>query len=208
MSASRSGTCRPILEPRGDRLRWETGGKAPQRTWTIMADGSGLRPLYPEAPYEWITHEAVIGKDEVVFAMARMAISSPVRPGRNRTMAARGRGKKPTGVGVINLRTRQMRIVGQVPLWSGGRSTGTLPDRPTAAGPPPTTSSMRSGSTTGTTARSLCWPAPERWRGSHSPDVQRRRHEDRGPVRPDLQGSKVFEHLHRPVAQERAQSDV
>ncbi len=48
---------------------WETGGKAPQRTWTVMADGSGLRPLYPEAPYEWITHEAVIGKDEVVFAM-------------------------------------------------------------------------------------------------------------------------------------------
>ena len=26
---------------------WETGGKAPQRTWTVMSDGSGLRPLYP-----------------------------------------------------------------------------------------------------------------------------------------------------------------
>jgi len=23
---------------------WETGGKAPQRTWTVMADGTGLRP--------------------------------------------------------------------------------------------------------------------------------------------------------------------
>ena len=37
---------------------WETGGKAPQRTWFVKSDGSGLRPLYPEAPYEWITHEA------------------------------------------------------------------------------------------------------------------------------------------------------
>ncbi len=25
---------------------WETGGKAPQRTWTVMSDGTGLRPLY------------------------------------------------------------------------------------------------------------------------------------------------------------------
>ena len=31
---------------------WETGGKSPQRTWTVMADGSGLRPLYPESEYE------------------------------------------------------------------------------------------------------------------------------------------------------------
>src|SRR5690606_30803947 len=48
---------------------WETGGKSPQRTWTVMADGSGLRPLYPEADYEWVTHEAVITKDEVAFAI-------------------------------------------------------------------------------------------------------------------------------------------
>jgi oligogalacturonide lyase len=26
---------------------WETGGKSPQRTWTVMSDGTGLRPLYP-----------------------------------------------------------------------------------------------------------------------------------------------------------------
>ena len=45
----------------------ETGGKAPQRTWTVRADGTGLRPLYPEAPYEWVTHEAVITKDEVAI---------------------------------------------------------------------------------------------------------------------------------------------
>ena len=48
---------------------WETGGKAPQRTWTVMADGKGLRPLYPEASYDWITHEAIITKDEVAIAI-------------------------------------------------------------------------------------------------------------------------------------------
>jgi oligogalacturonide lyase len=100
---------------------WETGGKAPQRTWTVMADGSGLRPLYPEAPYEWITHEAVIGKDEVVFAMCengRLITSGGPEP----SYGTAGTWEHPTGVGIINLRTRQMRIVGQVPLWSGGRS--------------------------------------------------------------------------------------
>ena len=100
---------------------WETGGKAPQRTWTVMADGSGLRPLYPEAPYEWITHEAVIGKDEVVFAMCengRLITAAGPEP----NYGTAGTWEHPTGVGVINLRTRQMRIVGQVPLWSGGRS--------------------------------------------------------------------------------------
>src|SRR6478752_1535321 len=48
---------------------WETGGKSPQRTWTVMADGTGLRPLYPESEYEWVTHEAVITKDEVAIAI-------------------------------------------------------------------------------------------------------------------------------------------
>ena len=48
---------------------WETGGKAPQRTWIVNADGTGLRPLYPESEYEWITHEAVISPDEVAIAI-------------------------------------------------------------------------------------------------------------------------------------------
>jgi oligogalacturonide lyase len=100
---------------------WETGGKAPQRTWTVMADGSGLRPLYPEAPYEWITHEAVIGKDEVAFAMCENGrLISNAGPEPNYGTA--GTWEHPTGVGIINLRTRQMRIAGQVPIWSGGRS--------------------------------------------------------------------------------------
>jgi oligogalacturonide lyase len=100
---------------------WETGGKAPQRTWFVNADGSGLRPLYPEAPYEWITHEAVISKDEVAFAMCENGrLITEAGPEPNYGTA--GTWEHPTGVGIINLRTRQMRIAGQVPLWSGGRS--------------------------------------------------------------------------------------
>src|SRR5262249_6283087 len=48
---------------------WETGGKAPQRTWYVNGDGTGLRPLFPEAEFDWITHEAFISKDEVAIAI-------------------------------------------------------------------------------------------------------------------------------------------
>ena len=68
---------------------WETGGKSPQRTWTVMADGTGLRPLYPESEYEWVTHEAVISKDEVAIAiMGHRKI-----PGTNKTAADRNTSK-------------------------------------------------------------------------------------------------------------------
>ncbi len=96
---------------------WETGGKAPQRTWTVMADGTGLRPLYPEAEYEWITHEAVITKDEVAIAIIA---HQPV--GTKNEWGIAGTAEHPTGVGIVNLRTREMRIVGQVPVDNPGRS--------------------------------------------------------------------------------------
>ncbi len=134
---------------------WETGGKSPQRTWTVLADGTGLRPLYPEASYEWVTHEAVITKDEVaiailylrppVFPGSRPPMASPVAPppaapaapgapgapGARRRAAGStdmnawgpvGDDAHPTGVGIVNLRTREMRIVGQLPLGDPGRS--------------------------------------------------------------------------------------
>jgi oligogalacturonide lyase len=93
---------------------WETGGKAPQRTWTVMADGTGLRPLYPEAPYEWITHEAVITKDEVAFA-----IMGHRKVGTNDAWGPSGTREHPTGLAIVNLRTREMRIVAQTPSGSG-----------------------------------------------------------------------------------------
>jgi oligogalacturonide lyase len=96
---------------------WETGGKSPQRTWTVLADGTGLRPLYPEAPYDWITHEAVITKDEVAIAILA---HQPV--GTKNAWGIAGTGEHPTGVGIVNLRTREMRIIGQVPMGNPGRS--------------------------------------------------------------------------------------
>jgi len=98
---------------------WETGGKAPQRTWTVKSDGTGLRPLWPEAAYDWVTHEAVITKDEVAIAILahrRPGLTSESEWGVSST------GEYPTGLGIVNLRTREMRIVGQVPIGDPGRS--------------------------------------------------------------------------------------
>jgi oligogalacturonide lyase len=79
----------------------ETGGDAPQRMWTVKADGTGNRPLYVETPDEWITHEAIITPDEVVFAIL----------GHLDRLQ-----KKPTGLAIINLRNDTMKLVGQAPL--------------------------------------------------------------------------------------------
>ncbi len=114
---------------------WETGGKAPQRTWTVMADGTGLRPLYPESDYEWVTHEAVITKDEVAIAImghrpvgiaageentaAQGKPADPANPGQERGWGPSGTREKPTGLGIVNLRTREMTIAGQTPSGSG-----------------------------------------------------------------------------------------
>jgi oligogalacturonide lyase len=105
---------------------WETGGKAPQRTWTVKSDGTGLRPLYPESEYEWVTHEAIISKDEVAIAiMGHRKIGTPeqpvnpANPGQEVAWGPCGTREKPTGLGIINLRTREMTIAGQAPTGSG-----------------------------------------------------------------------------------------
>ncbi len=110
---------------------WETGGKSPQRTWTVMADGTGLRPLYPESDHEWVTHEAVIGRDEVAIAIlghrkirtsqddtARRS-TDPQNPGQEIEWGPSGTREKPTGLGIVNLRTREMILAGQTPSGSG-----------------------------------------------------------------------------------------
>ena len=112
---------------------WETGGKSPQRTWTVKGDGTGLRPLFPEAPYDWVTHEAIITRDEVAFAImghrpvpALAAATAPAgtswqgaNPGQEAAWGPSGTREKPTGLGIVNLRTREMRIEAQTPSGSG-----------------------------------------------------------------------------------------
>jgi oligogalacturonide lyase len=110
---------------------WETGGKSPQRTWIVHSDGTGLRPLYPESEYEWVTHEAVITKDEVAFAiMGHRPIPGATagapgtevagaNPGQETAWGPSGTREKPTGLGIVNIRTREMIIIGQTPSGSG-----------------------------------------------------------------------------------------
>ena len=111
---------------------WETGGKAPQRTWIVQSDGTGLRPLYPEAPFEWVTHEAVISPTEVAIAiMGHRKIPntsgdakpgtevSGANPGQESAWGPCGTREKPTGLGIVNINTREMVIAGQIPYGSG-----------------------------------------------------------------------------------------
>ncbi len=126
---------------------WETGGKSPQRTWTVLADGSGLRPLYPESEYEWVTHEAVISKDEVAIAIMghrqipgstlKVAEGTAVggaNPGQDPAWGKSGTREKPTGLGIVNLRTREMVIAGQTPSGSGLWHVSGSPDGRWAVG--------------------------------------------------------------------------
>ncbi len=92
---------------------WETGGKSPQRMWTMKVGGE-VKPLYPEAEYEWITHEAVITRDEVAFA-----IMGHREVGTNDDWGPSASRLKPTGLGIVNLRTNEMRIAGQTRSGSG-----------------------------------------------------------------------------------------
>lgn len=87
----------------------ETGGDAPQRVWAVQADGSNNRPIYVETPDEWITHETVSGKDEVMFLI--IGHLPYLR-------------EKPTGIAVVNLRNRQMKLLGQIEEDMGNGQLG------------------------------------------------------------------------------------
>lgn len=126
---------------------WETGGKSPQRTWTVLADGSGLRPLYPESEYEWVTHEAVITKNEVAFAlMGHRKIrgvqkqSAPgtgvegANPGQDSAWGPSGTREKPTGLAIVNFRTREVQMAGQTASGSGLWHVSGSPDGRWAVG--------------------------------------------------------------------------
>jgi oligogalacturonide lyase len=97
---------------------WETGGKSPQRTWTVRADGSGLRPVYRESEHDWVTHEAVITPDEVAIAiMGHRPVRKeekdsvaydPTNPGQESGWGPCGTRAYPTGLGIVNLRTGEI----------------------------------------------------------------------------------------------------
>ena len=108
---------------------WETGGKSPQRTWTVKADGTGLRKLFPEAPYDWVTHEAVIGPDEVA-----LAILGHRKVGTNDAWGPSGTREHPTGLAIVNLRDQHVSIAGQTKSGSGLWHVNGSPDGRWAVG--------------------------------------------------------------------------
>jgi oligogalacturonide lyase len=106
---------------------WETGGKAPQRTWMVNADGTHLRPIYRETPYDWVTHEAVISEDELVIAIiGHRPIRNSDAPATEKKIdglelfalsndwGPAGTKEYPTGIAVVNMRTRELTMEGQV----------------------------------------------------------------------------------------------
>lgn len=93
---------------------WETGGKSPQRTWTVKADGTGLKPLFPEEPFDWVTHEAIITKDEVAMAVLGFR---PIDV--NDGWGTAGSRAHPTGLYIANLRTGEVYNAGQTKSGSG-----------------------------------------------------------------------------------------
>jgi len=126
---------------------WETGGKAPQRIWTVRSDGTGLRPVFPEDERDWVTHEAVIGKDEVAFAimghrkipggtkdLGEATAVGGANPGQEPEWGPSGTRERPTGLAIVNLRTREMRIAGQTKEGSGLWHVSGSPDGRFAVG--------------------------------------------------------------------------
>lgn len=93
---------------------WETGGKAPTRAWRVKADGTDLRPVYGESRFDWVTHEAVISKDEVAFA-----IMGHRKVGVDDDWSVAGSRQYATGLAILNLRTDELYIAGQTKSGSG-----------------------------------------------------------------------------------------
>lgn len=95
---------------------WETGGKAPQRTWMVNADGSNLRPIYRETEYDWVTHEAVISEDELAIAIiGHRPIAQDERiSDTTNDWGPSGTKEYATGIAVVNMRTRELTLEGQV----------------------------------------------------------------------------------------------
>lgn len=95
---------------------WETGGKAPQRTWMVNADGTNLRPIYRETEYDWVTHEAVISEDELVIAiLGHRKIATDQRDmDTTKDWGPSGTKEYATGIAVVNMRTRELTLEGQV----------------------------------------------------------------------------------------------
>jgi oligogalacturonide lyase len=97
----------------------ETGGDAPQRMWIVRADGSGMRPLFPEHAADWVTHEVFVDRDTVLFNL--MAHTPELR-------------RRPAGIMEINLRTEETHLLAQTKRGQGFWHCNATPDGRWAVG--------------------------------------------------------------------------
>ena len=93
---------------------WETGGDAPQRTWFVKADGTGMKPMYKETYNEWVTHEVWWDADNIIFTIWPY----------DDTMK-----QKPHGIATASLATGpegSMKVLALYPAWHthGSRDGG------------------------------------------------------------------------------------
>lgn len=91
----------------------ETGEDADTRMWVVNRDGSNARPVYAEAPGDWVTHEQFADADHVIFNM--MGFTPLLR-------------QRPSGLTLVSLRDGTMDLLGDVamkddaipnPQWKG-----------------------------------------------------------------------------------------
>jgi oligogalacturonide lyase len=86
---------------------WETGGDSPQRMWVLSVDKNGKvvnRPVYKERADEWVTHEVFAGPDHILFNV--MGHLDRLR-------------KNPTGIMLLNIRTNEVKLLGQAKELGG-----------------------------------------------------------------------------------------
>lgn len=97
----------------------ETGGDAPQRMWTVRADGTENRPLFPEHPADWVTHEIFADRDTVLFNL--MGHTAELR-------------RRPAGIMEVNVRTGETHLVAQTKRGQGFWHCNATPDGRWAVG--------------------------------------------------------------------------
>lgn len=149
----------PKRRPTGEAVSKRAGG-------TVAGGGVHLQATYAPEIFggdivvEWITHESIINKDEAVTAILGHRAIASATPDSDGGIS--GTYDHPTGVAVVNLHTHEMRIVGQVPAWSKGRSDWHVAGSEDGRSAASDDFQCEVWLTTGTRARSIYLPAHRR----------------------------------------------
>ena len=191
---------------------WETGGKAPQRTWTSIPTArpspalprGAIRLGHPRSRHHQGRSR---DRDE---AGRRAAIRNA---GGHPLGQCSATGEHPSGVGVVNLRTHEIRIVGQVPIGDPGLTiwhvNGSADGRWAAADDFQYrlwVNDRHNGEML--LLASMKQKTDGNARGPHSSDLQRGRDQDRDPIGDDFAQRPFAEHCRRALAEKLARAQL